>query len=406
MISRIKKIRFNDLARKLWLAFLLLFITIALFGPFITNEKPLICSIKGKTNSPVLQSLSLNKMNSIHNINAKDWRGIEYDMVVWAPVRYSENTIDAAAGAFTKPSFKPTENKGAHILGTDAFGRDVFAGMVAGTKTALLVGLISMVLAGFIGIILGLIAGFYGDTVIKMNWFKLLLTVLNIFFVLYLLFVLLTYQNIDEGTGFSSYLIATILPLLVGILFQFIIHFVGRFIKAKRTFSFPLDFIIMRVIEFLKAIPNLFLLLACLPLFRHSSIYNVIILIGFFYWPQIAVYVRAEVFKVKNEDYIKIAKLNGVHDWRLMWRHILPNSFQPAMVTIAFGFAAAVLAEASLSFLGIGIPINEVTWGSMLTMARDQFSAWWLAVFPGMAIFFTVISFNLLGDSLTRGLKN
>ena len=85
-----------------------------------------------------------------------------------------------------------------------------------------------------------------------------------------------------------------------------------------------------------------------------------------------------------------------------MWRHILPNSIQPALITIAFGFASAILAESSLSFLGIGIPINEVTWGGMLTMARDQFSAWWLALFPGLAIFITVMSFNAMGDSLSQ----
>ena len=172
-----------------------------------------------------------------------------------------------------------------------------------------------------------------------------------------------------------------------------------------RKFAIPLDFIIMRIIEFFRIIPELFLLLACLPLFASSSIYNIVLLIGIIYWPTIAMFVRAEVLKVKNEDYIKIARLNAIPVWRIMWRHILPNAIQPAIVALAFGFAGAILAEASLSFLGIGIPVDEVTWGGMLTMARSQFSAWWLAIFPGIAIFLTVISFNLLGDLMGDRLK-
>ena len=98
------------------------------------------------------------------------------------------------------------------------------------------------------------------------------------------------------------------------------------------------------------------------------------------------------------------AQALGYSEWRIILRHAVPNALTPVLITVAFGIASAILLEAFLSFLGIGVPPEQVTWGSMLNSARTYFSAWWLAIFPGLAIFVTVTIFNLLGEGLTDAL--
>ncbi|MCB0639445.1 MAG: ABC transporter permease subunit, partial [Lewinella sp.] len=94
------------------------------------------------------------------------------------------------------------------------------------------------------------------------------------------------------------------------------------------------------------------------------------------------------------------ARVLGLRPLRILWRHALPNAMDPVLITLAFGMAGAVLLEAILSFLGIGLPPNLVTWGSMLHHVRESPSAWWMVIFPGLAIFLTIAIFNQLGEAL------
>lgn len=90
----------------------------------------------------------------------------------------------------------------------------------------------------------------------------------------------------------------------------------------------------------------------------------------------------------------------GFSTLRIIFKHALPNAMAPALITIAFGIAAAILIESGLSFLGIGVPQDIVTWGSLLAAGKENFSAWWLVIFPGFAIFITVTAYNLIGEAL------
>jgi peptide/nickel transport system permease protein len=103
-------------------------------------------------------------------------------------------------------------------------------------------------------------------------------------------------------------------------------------------------------------------------------------------------------------DYVAAAQALGANDARVMLRHILPNAIAPVLVSMSFGVASAILTESGLSFLGIGVPAHLVTWGSILAVAQSNTTAWWLAVFPGAAIFVTVTAYNLLGDGLRDAL--
>jgi peptide/nickel transport system permease protein len=124
------------------------------------------------------------------------------------------------------------------------------------------------------------------------------------------------------------------------------------------------------------------------------------LIIGFTSWTGIARITRAEFLKIRNLEYIQAGKALGFSQSRIIFRHALPNGIAPALVIIAFGVAAAILIESSLSFLGIGVPADVVTWGSLIASGRAHFGAWWLVVFPGLAILLTVSVYNLLGEGI------
>jgi peptide/nickel transport system permease protein len=109
---------------------------------------------------------------------------------------------------------------------------------------------------------------------------------------------------------------------------------------------------------------------------------------------------RGEMLKVRQLDFIQAARALGYADLRIIFVHALPNAFAPVLVSIAFGIASAILVESGLSFLGIGVPPETVTWGSLLASARSATGAWWLAIFPGLAIFLVVTLFNILGEGI------
>jgi peptide/nickel transport system permease protein len=163
------------------------------------------------------------------------------------------------------------------------------------------------------------------------------------------------------------------------------------------------DLVISRFIEMMLGIPVFFLLLTVAAIFP-PSIYLVMVILGLTGWMGIARFMRSEFLKVRAQQFVEAARGLGGSDARVMFRHILPNALAPVLVSMSFGVAGAILAESSLSFLGIGVPAHLVTWGSILSVARQNTFAWWLAVFPGAAIFATVTAYNLVGDGLQNAL--
>ena len=163
--------------------------------------------------------------------------------------------------------------------------------------------------------------------------------------------------------------------------------------------------LVMRLIEVLNAVPGLLLIIAFAAIFSTKSLWPIILIIGLLGWTGIARFFRAELLKVRNMDYIQAAKALGFSKWRVLFKHALPNAIGPVMIVIAFGIARAILTEASLSFLGIGIDsATQVTWGTILRSGRNAIAYWWLALFPGLAIFLTVLIFNLIGEGLRNAI--
>lgn len=163
------------------------------------------------------------------------------------------------------------------------------------------------------------------------------------------------------------------------------------------------DLALSRLIELMLAIPTFFLIITVAALFP-PSIYLIMVILGLTGWVGIARLIRSEFLKVRAMDYVAAAEAMGATDARIIVRHVLPNAIAPVLVAMSFGVASAILTESGLSFLGIGVPAQMVTWGSILAVAQSNTTAWWLAVFPGAAIFITVTAYNLLGDGLRDAL--
>ena len=212
-----------------------------------------------------------------------------------------------------------------HPLGTDDLGRDLLSRIIVGTQVSLFVGISTVVLALFAGLILGVLAGYLGGWV---------------------------------------------------------------------------DHVIMRYIDLQWAFPNFIIAVYLVAVFG-TGLSNVIVAISLAFVDDFARIARGMVLTIKEEQYVAAARTVGVSDIRIMWRHILPNAAAPIIVQATVSISYAILGEASLSFLGLGVDASTPTWGLILADGRSFISrAWWLGIFPGLAIMLTVLSINFIGDAL------
>lgn len=214
-----------------------------------------------------------------------------------------------------------------HILGTDTLGRDVLSRLIYGTRTSLTVAVIAILIAGSIGSLLGITAGYLGgwvDTVIM--------------------------RLTDLAFSFPTILLALVLAFVLG-----------------------------------------------------PSFFNIILVISLVLWVEYARMARGEALKIRGMDYVALAQVAGCSKIRIMLRHILPNVASSLIVLATLQVGMVIVLESSLSFLGVGVPPPDPDWGSMVAGGRSYIvSAWWLSAVPGVAIVITVLSFNLLGDTLTE----
>jgi peptide/nickel transport system permease protein len=192
-------------------------------------------------------------------------------------------------------------------------------------------------------------------------------------------------SRISLSIGF----VAVGIAVLIGVVLGAIAGYFGSWI----------DLIVSRVFELMLSIPTFFLLITVAALLP-PSIYLTMLIIGATSWVGIARFTRNEFLRIRTQDYVTSAIALGVTDRKVMFKHILPNALAPVIVSVVLGIAGAILVESSLSFLGIGVPAQLVTWGSILREASSTTFAWWLAVFPGFAIFITVLAYYLVGEGL------
>jgi peptide/nickel transport system permease protein len=317
------------------LAYVLFMALVALFSPAIAGTKPIVCKYKGQIYFPSMYYFHRGWENAIFR---KDRFRTHYyeslkekDTESWAiwPLVYQDPYRPVRRDEFPGQPPNPTRDEGRpnrfNFFGTNRAGVDVFAQMVHGTRTALLVGFVSMGIAATIGIIVGAMAGYFGGWV---------------------------------------------------------------------------DMALSRVIELVMSIPSLVLILALIAVLSKPTIWHLMAVLGVTNWTSIARLTRAEFIRLRETDFVTAARAMGAGQARIMYRHIFRNALAPVLVPITFGIASAILTESALSFLGFGAPPPNPSWGTLLNDGRSNMQMWWLIVFPGAAIFLTVLAYNLIGESL------
>lgn len=169
-------------------------------------------------------------------------------------------------------------------------------------------------------------------------------------------------------------------------------------------YSGLVDATLMRFVDVMLCFPAFFLILAIIT-FLEPSIWYIMMVIGLTGWMGVARMVRAETLSIREMDYILAARCIGCSNTRIIFRHILPNAISPVLVSATLGIAGAILTESALSFLGIGVQPPTPSWGNILTSGKDYIEfAWWLSLFPGLAILVTVLAYNLLGEGIRDAL--
>lgn len=204
---------------------------------------------------------------------------------------------------------------------------------------------------------------------------------------------------------FSRILYGTQISLKVGLIAVGFSLFFGTIIGiVAGYFGGKIDQVLSRITDVLFAFPDILLALVIMAILG-PSLTNLMIAIGIVYTPIFARIARGAVLSIRDSLYIEAARSMGVNSFQIMLRHILPNSLAPLIVQVTLSFAFAILAEAALSFLGLGVSPDTPSWGIMLSEAKDWMEiSWWTAIFPGVAITLAVLSFNVMGDGLRDAL--
>ncbi|MCK4791746.1 MAG: ABC transporter permease [Desulfobacteraceae bacterium] len=240
-----------------------------------------------------------------------------------SPHHYAEQNLPNAL----KPPVWVKGGTWTYPLGTDHLGRDLLTRILYGARVSLFVGVGSVMISSVIGIILGLISGYYGGSI---------------------------------------------------------------------------DSFIMRIADIQLSFPPIFLCIALMA-FIPPSLMTVILVLGVVTWVQFGRISRASALSVKEKEFVEAARSLGTSNVKIMVRHIFPNILSPLVVIATVSMSWMILAEAGLSFLGLGVQPPTPAWGSMLSEGRTYFKiAWWYATFPGVGIFITVLGLNMLGDGLRR----
>lgn len=319
------------------------------------------------------------------------------------PFSAEEINID---DAFQPPSWQFQS----HFLGTDHLGRDVLAGIIHGCQTSLFVSVPAMFMAAILGIGLGLLGGYFGNGGIRITYLSFFCLILGCFLGYYYGFYLSQFSIVEGFKGGSLHGILQLLKSGAIVLLVFFIAYIvnsllRRIAKPTRKFKLPIDEIVLKLTELFSSIPR-FILILSLAAFVRPSLGVLVLIIGFTSWTGMARLIRGEILKIKNLQYIEAGKALGLTDRSILLKYILPNAIPSAIVAFTFGLANLLALEATLSFLGIGLPPDFISWGKIISSVRYDLAAWWLAVFPGIYLSLTVLALHNCSNYLLDKLNN
>ncbi len=361
-------------------AFLGLLLLIGLLAPVLACDRPLVALVGGKLRFPAFGRQPIGT----------DWQDRAVDWAIWPPIPHAAGTADLSTPALLPPLARSAS--GYHWLGTDRLGRDTAAGLVAGTRIAVCVGVGSLFIALLIGVPLGAVAGFYGNSGIQLSRAGVL--ALGLGGVLGATFALGSLAALGPGLLLLLLLVGLSVAASTSLVWLPLRALASRISWLQRPVIIPVDRLVLLLMELNVSIPGLVVLIAVLSFTTQSSLLLMVVIIGVLGWTQVARFLRAELIRIREMRYVAAARISGIGELRVLFRHALPNAVRPVLVVASFMVGSSILAETMLSFLGVGVSAAEVTWGSMLQQSRTWPSAWWLAVFPGILLTLTVLACN------------
>lgn len=205
---------------------------------------------------------------------------------------------------------------------------------------------------------------------------------------------------------FSRMLYGARVSLGIGLMAVGISTLVGVFLGAVAGFYGGLtDILIMRLVDVMLCFPTFYAILAVVAILG-PSIVNIMLVIGLTSWMGPARLIRSQILSLKEREFIQAAKAIGASDWRIISCHLIPNALSPVVVNATLGIAGAIMLESGLSFLGLGVQPPAASWGNILIEAKSTLGvAWWITVFPGLAITLTILGFNFLAEGLKKELR-
>ncbi|MCX7744980.1 MAG: ABC transporter permease [Flavobacteriales bacterium] len=393
----------------IWLS---LVIFTAITAPILCNDKPWIVKYEDKILFPAFSIDDAQKIITNEN-SSTAWKKQTFEFAIWPLCTYFPGTTDwenIAVSPFDKQNFKTNNNRNTnmpfkfrHWLGTNHKGEDVLAAIIYGCRNSLSIGVFSMILAGFIGVFLGIIAGFYQNQGMLISNAALAGLILGIFPALFYGFIrpsILITEDLAYGLNNLPISLIAGLSLFVSILglFILIVNRIGKYIPClNKKVAIPLDAIINRLTEWMNTIPKLFLILILAGIFNKTAT-GLILILGLIQWTGIARIVRAETLSLRQSNWIESAISLGISEFRIIVRHLFPHIIPSFMVVFILGIASSIMAESALSFLGAGVPDDWISWGTLAADGKSHIEYWWLLAMPGIFLFFTLLSLSYLSD--------
>lgn len=382
----IKKLKNNRL-----FIFGCLFSIYCILLPLLVNNKPLIVKVNNTWHFPIF--LNLNHEQSIINGD------IILPLCYYLPTDLDYNNTNYVS-PFQKNELSLNLSSKKHWLGTDHLGRDVFSMFCYGAKNSIIISFFSVFFSGVIGICIGLVLGYYQENE-KISILKKCCIMASSIYVFYLFISIIFYSPFIDEFNLSICIISLSIISILFLFIRYIIPFIELRFMLKMNVTHNTFNKFYFIISTLNIIPNLLIYVFILSYIKPTMV-NLIIVFTFTNFSDIALIIRAEVLRLKNNLYIEACYALGYSKWRIMTKHILINLWTSIVSLCALNVSTIILIESGLSFLGLGLTQDTTTIGTLLNTTKNNIYAWWITVPCILFIFFVSLFFNSLRNVDTQ----
>lgn len=370
----------------------------ALLAPWLANDRPILVIHDGEVLWP---DLSIPQ----DGVPRKSEYGYDraYDMAWWPLVPFSPLKDYKRALPPGSVADKTGKHAFVHLLGTTNGRQDVLAAIIHGARTSLFMGLLGTLLTSVIGLIIGAIAGYWGNhsrSWTLAQWVAILIGLPLAYFYGFEVRSLAFAQAAEEGVWSWFWQVIIGLSIAGGMLWG-----IAKLAKKlpwgnHRSIYIPIDTLLLKWIEIVSALPVLLLLIILAAVFRNNDRDLILLLIGLTSWPGMALLVRGQVLRERALPYVEAAQSLGLPRWRVAIFHLLPNISGPILALMALMVGNIILVEATLSFLAL--LKGEVSWGSLVQDAPQHYDLWWQYVWPLGCLFLTIFATQIIAENLRK----